>query len=109
VIAVPLVGALDSDRIAQVASALLQGVADHQARVVIIDVTGVPVVDEAVASALLRAAQGVRLLGAEAVLSGIRAEVARTLVGLGLDLTGMVTQSTLEEGLSYALRSEGLQ
>lgn len=106
VIAMPLIGALDSRRIQQVASALLQGVADHHARVVIIDITGVPVVDTAVAGALLRAAQGVRLLGAEAVLTGIRAEVAQTLVGLGLDLTGLVTQATLEEGLAYALQSE---
>ncbi len=106
VIAMPLIGALDSQRTRQVASALLQGVADHHARVAIIDITGVPVVDTAVAGALLRAAQGVRLLGAEAVLTGIRAEVAQTLVGLGLDLTGVVTQATLEEGLAYALRSE---
>ena len=58
-------------------------------------------------AALLRAVQGVRLLGAEAVLTGIRAEVAQSLVRSGLDLAGMVTQATLEEGLSYALHLEG--
>jgi anti-anti-sigma regulatory factor len=106
IIAMPLIGAVDEERAHQVIGALLQGVAAHRARVAIVDITGVPVVDTAVAEALLRAGQGVRLLGAELVLTGIRAEVARLLVGLGLDLAGVVTQATLQEGLDYALQSE---
>lgn len=104
IIALPLIGAVDEERARQVIGALLHGVAEHRARVAIVDITGVPVVDTAVAEALLRAAQGIRLLGAELVLTGIRAEVAKVLVGLGLDLSSVVTQATLQEGLNYALR-----
>lgn len=103
VIALPLIGALDEARIQQVIGALLDGVAEYRARVVIVDITGVLAVDTAVASALLQAARGVRLLGAKPVLTGIRAEVAQTLVALGLDLASVVTRATLQEGLAYAL------
>jgi anti-anti-sigma regulatory factor len=103
VIALPLIGAVDSQRAQQVTVALLQGVAKHRATVAIVDITGVPVVDTAVAEALLQAARGVWLLGAEPVLTGIRAEIAQTLVGLGLDLKGITTLATLQEGLEYAI------
>jgi rsbT co-antagonist protein RsbR len=84
-------------------SALLEGVSQHRARVAIVDITGVAAVDTTVASGLLKAAQGIRLLGATPVLTGIRAEVAQTLVVLGLDLGSVVTKGTLQEGLAYAL------
>jgi anti-anti-sigma regulatory factor len=103
IIAVPLVGTMDSARIQQLVSALLQGVAEHRARVVLVDITGVPVVDTGVAGALLRAAQGVRLLGATPILVGIRPEVARTLVAMGIGLEGLMTRSSLQEGLEEAL------
>jgi anti-anti-sigma regulatory factor len=106
VIAMPLIGAIDSERALHVTESLLQGVAAHRASVAIVDITGVPVVDTAVAGALIQAMAGVRLLGAEAVLTGIRSEVAQTMVTLGLDLSGVVTRATIQEGLAYALAGE---
>ena len=69
----------------------------------ILDITGVSVVDTHVANALLQAAKAVRLLGAEVVLTGIRPDVALTLAGLGLDLTGLVTKGTLQAGIVHAM------
>jgi rsbT co-antagonist protein RsbR len=106
IVAMPLIGAMDAKRSERVLEALLQGVAERGAEVAILDVTGVPVVDTDVANGLIRAAQGVRLLGAEVVLTGIRPDVARTLVDLGADLRGVVTQSSLQQGIEYALRRE---
>lgn len=104
VIALPLIGSVDSQRAQQVLDTLLHGVAEHRAHVVILDVTGVRTVDTQVASALLQSAQACRLLGAEVILTGIRPEVAQTLVGLGVDMSGLVTQSTLQAGIQYTLR-----
>ena len=106
VMVMPLIGSIDSRRAQQVLEVLLQGISENAARVAILDVTGVPLVDTAVANALVRAAQAVQLLGARMVLTGIRPEVAQTLVGLGVDLHGIITRSTLQGGISYAL---GLQ
>jgi rsbT co-antagonist protein RsbR len=103
VIAMPLIGAIDSNRAQQVLEALLTGVAEQGARVAILDITGVQIVDTQVANALLRAAQAVRLLGADVIITGIRPEVAQTLVGLGLDLSGITTLATLQSGITYAL------
>lgn len=103
VVALPLVGAIDSMRAQQVMETLLEGVAQHRARVAIVDITGVQVVDTQVAQSLLFAAQGVRLLGAEVVLTGIRPEIAQTLVHLGAKFEVLVTRSTLQAGIAYAL------
>lgn len=103
VMVMPLVGALDSQRAQQVLETLLEGVAAQRAHVVILDITGVPVVDTQVANALLRAAQAVKLLGAQIILTGIRPEVAQTLVGLGVDMTGITTLSTLQNGIMLAM------
>jgi rsbT co-antagonist protein RsbR len=102
VMVMPLIGAVDSRRAQQVLEALLEGVASSRALVAILDITGVPVVDTQVANALLRAAQAVKLLGAQVVLTGIRPEVAQTLVGLGADLSGIVTCGSLQSGIAYA-------
>jgi anti-anti-sigma regulatory factor len=85
---------------------LLQGIAANHAQIAIIDITGVPVVDSQVADALVRAARAVRLLGARVVLTGIRPEVAQTLVGLGIDLSGIVTRGSLQSGIAYALEPQ---
>jgi rsbT co-antagonist protein RsbR len=98
----PLIGSVDSRRAQQVIETLLQGIAASGAQVAILDITGVPVVDTQVADALIRAAQAVKLLGAQVVLTGIRPEVAQTLVGLGTDLRGIVTRSSLQSGIAYA-------
>ena len=102
VVAMPLIGSVDSRRAQQVIETLLQGIATSGARIAILDITGVPVVDTQVADALIRAAQAVKLLGAQVVLTGIRPEVAQTLVGLGTDLRGIITRSSLQGGIAYA-------
>lgn len=107
VVAMPLIGAIDSVRAQQVIETLLEGVSVHHARVAILDITGVSVVDTQVANGLIRAAQAVKLLGAQVVLTGIRPEVAQTLVGLGVELTGIATRSSLRAGIQYALASRG--
>nr|WP_275976883.1 PAS domain S-box protein [Polyangium aurulentum] len=104
VLAMPLVGVLDSARVRQVLETLLEGIVKHAAEVVILDVTGVGIVDTAVANALMQATQAAKLLGAEVVLTGIRPDVAGTIVSLGVDLPGLVTHGTLETAIAYALR-----
>ncbi|NTV62056.1 MAG: PAS domain S-box protein [Oscillochloris sp.] len=103
VVVMPLIGALDTRRTQQVTEALLEGITSTSASVAILDITGVPVVDTQVANGLIRAAQAVRLLGTQVILTGIRPEVAQTLVGLGVDLRGMITHSTLQSGIAAVL------
>lgn len=105
VMVMPLIGAIDNTRSGRILEALLEGVSRSRSRFAIIDITGVTVVDTHVAAALVRAAQAVKLLGAQVILTGIRAEVAQTLIGLGTDLRGLVTRSTLQSGIAYALAS----
>lgn len=105
VMVMPLVGSIDSARAQQITERLLEGVAQSRTRTAILDITGVPVVDTQVANAILRAAQAVKLLGAQVIITGIGPEVAQTLVGIGLSLEGMVTRSTLQSGIAYAMRS----
>ncbi|HEX7313085.1 MAG TPA: response regulator [Pyrinomonadaceae bacterium] len=102
VVIMPLVGTIDAKRAEQVLAVVSQGVVARRARIAIIDITGVPTVDTHVASVLIRAAQAVRLLGAEVVLTGIRSRVARSLVELGVDLGGLKTRSNLQAGITYA-------
>ncbi len=104
ILAMPLVGMLDSQRVRQVLETLLEGIVRHQSEFVILDVTGVAVVDTQVASALLSATQAARMLGAETLLTGLRPDVAQTIVDLGVDFQGLVTRSTLEMGIRYALQ-----
>jgi rsbT co-antagonist protein RsbR len=105
VLAMPLIGTIDSGRAQQVLETLLEGVATHQAQVAILDITGVQVIDTQVADALIRAARAVKLLGAQAVLTGIQPRIAQTLVHLGVDLSSIVTRSSLQSGIAYALKS----
>lgn len=103
VVVMPLVGTIDSQRALNIIETLLTGVAGNRASTAIIDITGVVVVDTQVANALVRAAQAVKLLGAQAVLTGIRPEVAQTLIQLGVDLGGIVTRGTLQSGIAFAI------
>ncbi|MBA3469489.1 MAG: substrate-binding domain-containing protein [Herpetosiphonaceae bacterium] len=103
VMIMPLIGTIDTARAQQVIETLLEGVAASRIRTAIIDITGVLLVDTQVANVLIQAAQAVKLLGAQVVLTGIRPEVSQTLVGLGIDLRGIVTQSTLQSGIAYAI------
>ncbi len=104
VVAMPLIGSVDSMRAQQIIEELLAGVAANRATTAIIDITGVPIVDTQVAGALLRAAQAVELLGSRVVITGIRPEVAQTLVGIGVNLGSIVTRATLQDGIAYAMR-----
>jgi PAS domain S-box-containing protein len=103
VVLMPLVGEIDARRARRMLEALLRGLEQTRAHVAIIDITGVPNVDAHVADTLVRAANAARLLGTEVVLTGIRAGVARTLVRLGTDLSGLNTRKTLQEGIALAL------
>jgi anti-anti-sigma regulatory factor len=103
VIALPLVGSIDSSRAQQVMETLLEGIAAYQADVAIVDITGVKVVDTQIAQMLLQTARAVRLLGAQIILTGISSALAQTLVHLGADLSGVITRSTLQQGIAWAL------
>ena len=103
VLVLPLIGSIDSRRAQQVIETLLQGITSTGADTAIIDITGVPMVDTQVANALIRAAQALKLLGARAMLTGIRPEVAQTLVGLGIDLSAISTHSSLQSGIAAVL------
>lgn len=108
VVAMPLVGAIDEKRAELIVTALLDGVGQQGAHTVIMDITGVRTVDSQVAEALVRAARSVRLLGARVIVTGVRPEVARTLVELGTDLQGIVTRATLRSGIASALGKKAL-
>ncbi|WP_437758240.1 STAS domain-containing protein [Sorangium sp. So ce1389] len=105
VLVLPLVGALDAARAQQMMESLLGKVIERQARVAIIDVTGVPHIDTSSANALLQVARAVRLLGAQVVLTGIRPEVAQAIVGLDIDLAGIATRRDLQSGIAFATTS----
>jgi rsbT co-antagonist protein RsbR len=104
----PLIGAIDTQRAQQIMETLLDGAAQHQARLVILDITGVQVVDTQVAQTFIQAAQAVKLLGAQVMLTGIQPQIAQTLVHLGVDLRDIQTQSSLQAGISAALRGRRL-
>ena len=108
ILAVPLVGRVDSQRAQALTEAMLEAIAREQAEIVLLDITGVAVVDTNVANHLIQTARAAALLGSQVVLVGISAEVAQTLVQLGLDLGQLVTLSNLQNGLEYALSRQGL-
>jgi rsbT co-antagonist protein RsbR len=103
VVVLPVIGVLDPERAAQVMQALLAGVVQHRARVAILDITGLHTVDTTAADALLRAARAIRLLGAEAVVTGVQPAVAHTLVALGTDLGDVVILGDLKAGIAHAI------
>jgi len=107
VVVLPLIGAMNTERAAEMLESLLKGVTTSGAKVAIVDVTGVQEVDTHVANMLVRAAHSVRLLGAEVVITGIRAGVAQALVRLGVDLKEIVTRRNLREGIELAERITG--
>jgi rsbT co-antagonist protein RsbR len=107
VLLLPIVGTVDSRRAQQIMETVLTRVADDQARAMILDIAGVAVVDTEVADHLLKTTAAVRLLGAETILTGISAEVARTIVQLGVDISTMHTRNRLADGIELALRMIG--
>jgi rsbT co-antagonist protein RsbR len=108
VLALPLIGTLDSARTQVVMENLLARIVSEGAEIAIIDITGVPTVDTLVAQHLLKTVAAARLMGAECIISGIRPQIAQTVVHLGVDLQDVITKATLADAFAVALRKTGL-
>jgi rsbT co-antagonist protein RsbR len=102
-----MIGVLDSSRTQLVMETLLQSIVDTGSALAIIDITGVPTVDTLVAQHLLKTVSAIRLMGADCIVSGIRPQIAQTIVHLGIDLQGVKTKATLADALELALRQTG--
>jgi rsbT co-antagonist protein RsbR len=109
IIVMSLVGSIDSQRAVAITAEMLDGLERYDARFVIMDITGVPVVDTQVAKILLESARAAQLMGCQTVLTGIRPEIAQTMVELGIEATDLVTRSELQGGMEYALEEMGLR
>lgn len=107
VLLLPLIGTIDSQRAQQVMETVLVRVTEEKAEAIIIDIAGVPVVDTKVADHLLKTTAAVRLLGARTILTGITAQVARTIIQLGVDISSMETRARLADGIELALSMVG--
>ena len=103
ILLLPIVGTVDTQRAQQIMESVLSRIIDEQAKVIIIDIAGVPVVDTKVADHLIKTTASVKLLGAQTILTGISATVARTIVQLGVDITSMHTATKLSDGIDRAL------
>jgi rsbT co-antagonist protein RsbR len=108
VLALPMIGTLDSNRTQIVMESLLQRIVETGAQIAIIDITGVPTVDTLTAQHLLKTVTAARLMGAECIISGIRPQIAQTIVHLGVELTGVTTKSTLADAFAIAMLRLGL-
>ena len=106
ILALPLIGTLDSSRTQIVMESLLQRIVTSGAEIAIIDITGVPTVDTLVAQHLIKTISAARLMGADCILSGIRPQIAQTIVHLGLELN-VVSKATMADALALALRRSG--
>ncbi len=108
VLALPMIGTLDSARTQVVMESLLQRIVETGSEIAIIDITGVPTVDTVVAQHLLKTVTAIRLMGADCIISGIRPQIAQTIVHLGVDLHGVITKANLADALALAMRRTGL-
>lgn len=108
ILALPMIGTLDSQRTQVVMESLLQRIVDTGSQIAIIDITGVPTVDTLVAQHLLKTVTAIRLMGADCIISGVRPQIAQTIVHLGLDLQEIVTKANLADALALALSRTGL-
>lgn len=109
VLALPIIGTLDSARTQIVMESLLQKIVETGSEVAIIDITGVPTVDTLTAQHLLKTITAARLMGADCIISGIRPQIAQTIVYLGVDLQGVITKSTLADAFLLALQRTGMK
>lgn len=107
VLAIPLIGTLDSNRTQVVMESLLQKIVETESELAIIDITGVPTVDTMVAQHLLRTVTAIRLMGADCIISGIRPQIAQTIVHLGIDMRDISTKASLADALALALSKTG--
>ena len=108
VLALPLIGTLDSDRTQVVMENLLEKIIETEAMIAIIDITGVPTVDTLVAQHLLKTVAAARLMGADCIISGIRPQIAQTIIHLGIDLSQVITKATLADAFAVALKRTGM-
>lgn len=108
VLALPLIGTLDSARTQVVMENLLTAIVSKGANLAIVDITGVPTVDTLVAQHLLKTVAAARLMGAECIISGIRPQIAQTIIHLGVDLSGVLTKATLADAFQFALKKRNL-
>jgi rsbT co-antagonist protein RsbR len=108
VLALPVIGTLDSARTQMVMESLLQAIVQTNSRVAIIDITGVPTVDTVVAQHLLKTVTAARLMGADCIISGVRPQIAQTIVHLGINLNDVTTKATLSSAFSLALQRLGI-
>jgi rsbT co-antagonist protein RsbR len=108
IVAVPLIGTLDSARTQVVMENLLQRIVETGAEIAIIDITGVPTVDTLVAQHLLKTVAAARLMGADCIISGIRPQIAQTIIHLGVDLQNVTTKATMADALVLALKTMGM-
>jgi rsbT co-antagonist protein RsbR len=108
VLALPMIGTLDSARTQVVMESLLQRIVETGSEIAIIDITGVPTVDTLVAQHLLKTVTAIRLMGADCIICGIRPQIAQTIVHLGVELQGVTTKGTLADALALALKRSGL-
>lgn len=108
ILALPLIGTLDSARTQVVMESLLQKIVETESQVAIIDITGVPTVDTLVAQHLLKTVTALRLMGADCIISGVRPQIAQTIVHLGVDLQGVTTKGSLADALALALKRTGV-
>jgi rsbT co-antagonist protein RsbR len=108
ILALPIIGTLDSARTQVVMESLLQAIVQSNSRVAIIDITGVPTVDTVVAQHLLKTVTAARLMGADCIISGVRPQIAQTIVHLGINLTDVTTKATLSAAFSIALQRLGM-
>jgi rsbT co-antagonist protein RsbR len=109
IVALPLIGTLDSSRAQIVMENLLEAVVQSSAEIVIIDITGVPTVDTLVAQHLLKTAAAAKLMGAECIISGIRPQIAQTIVHLGVELPQVITKADLQSAFIHALKRTGVE
>lgn len=109
ILALPMIGTLDSARTQVVMESLLQQIVETGSQIVIIDITGVPTVDTLVAQHLLKTVAAARLMGTDCLISGIRPQIAQTIVHLGVDLTGVETKATLADAFRIALQRQGFK
>lgn len=107
ILALPMIGTLDSARTQVVMESLLQRIVETGAEIAILDITGVPTVDTLVAQHLLKTVTAIRLMGGDCIISGVRPQIAQTIVHLGVDLQGITTKATLADALALALRRTG--
>ncbi len=108
ILVLPLIGTLDSSRTQVVMESLLQNIVDTNSSIAIIDITGVPAVDTLVAQYLIKTVSAARLMGAQCIISGIRPQIAQTMVHLGVEFGDVVTKASLADALKYAFRQSGI-